>query len=163
MQTTFEQIRETAKDVYSNARYGSEALEGSLSRYYILGIECPDIAHLIFRDEFKKSEQRYKKNFSKLGETMKIFLKRTAAAPINLMFANRSDSVKPHLRAFTDKWKEKYDESHAARRFIVEKDWVVWDKVKKTNFIQDFFKRISFKRFMKQNGLNRDFIKFRGV
>lgn len=105
----------------------------SHKNYYLEGKKSPVIAHMIFRDEFKKGNKKFgSSNGSK-----------KAIAVINLL--DKAEEVSNDFKDFVASWKEKYPKNGDIKRFLVENDYVVFDKVKKTSK----FKKFLFKQFLK--------------
>ena len=101
--------------------------------YYLEGKKSPVIAHMIFRDEFKKGNEKF--GF--------FNGKRKAKSTINRL--DRLEEMKDVYRNFVDSWKGKYPKTGDIKHFLVENDYVVFDKVKKTSK----FKKFLFKQFLK--------------
>ena len=143
-------LRDYVYGAYVRAKNGNTRCTDNLIRYYVEGSKSPSTAHMIFRDEFNKAAKRDNLLRHKTGKSESDVEKEVMKARRYIDNAEHTKKVEPFLKDFTASWKEKYPNTAAKRRFIIDHDFVVCGKVTKNNFINKLWKGFLYGRFLKK-------------
>jgi len=112
--------------------YKNEIID-NLNGYYTEGKKSPVVAHIIFRDEFKKGNKKFG-----------FFNGKSRAIDI-INYLDRTKAISKAYKNFVNCWKTMYHMNGDKKLFLAENDYVVIGKVKKTSW----YKKIKYALFLK--------------
>ena len=125
----YDYVRNAAFNSYKNAVNANYDIIKSMTQYYREGQKSPSIAHMIFRDTFKKSSQQLSKELIGMNYSNKSIKQVIQNVLTNIDGTSSVQPVKDALHNFADAWRTLYPRTKDIRRFIVENDWIKLDKV----------------------------------
>ena len=98
--------------------------------YYEKGTACPSLARLVYRDTFKKYDEKYKEQVKQGQESLSDFAKRTQSCTKNAVAATKYEPAKSAFKGFKASVDTLYGHSWWIRTFTVDNDRIVMDKIK---------------------------------